>query len=439
MRLRAEARVGLIAFLALLALVLVYWFFGGTVFGTGKYEVYAVFDDVAKLAQRADVRMAGVRVGQVQDIQLVGRKARIVMQISERYRDSIPADSVARITTGQLIGVGDYYVEILPGSSRVAVKPGGYLHTAQLPRLDDMIGQVQDIVGGLRTSVASVNEVLTNPELRKSLLSIVRNADEATARTVALTQDVQELLAANRPDIDRLVDTVNGAARDLAASSRDIRFAIEHGGLQQAQQALASAGRTAENLEATTLALRKLAEDEKLAAEVRETVSSAHEAAQGAAQIVERIQNIIGRKKRGPAGGQPGRPVPGTGSRLDAFSKLKDGNFRFDYDITFPGKGDQFYRSGLFDIGESTKLNLQLGQRLDPRSAVRYGLYASRLGIGYDRRMNSRTSLQLDLYRPNDPRLEAKLRYELSPNWGAVVGTDDLFGGSAIVGAEYRR
>ncbi len=441
MRLRTEAKVGLVVILSLLALVGIFLFLSGVGFRAGTYDICAVFNDVLKLSKGAEVRMAGVRIGTVEDITLTDdRKALVEMRISRRFENAIPEDSSVRVTTGSVVGVGDYYVEIIPGSSKEIIKPGECLKSTQLPRLEDLVVDVQSLVNGLQTSVRSVNDILEDPEMRRSLENTLRNAELASATTAALAEDVRSLVSANQPEIERTLANVNAASENFAAVTREIRVAVEQGGIEDVRAALASAGRAAENLEAASLKLRELAEDEAISEDIRQTITSAREAAEGAADIVERVGGILGGRgsDRQPSPAAAG-PVPGIGSRFDTFA-ITDGDWRVDYNYTFPGRGNRFYRAGLVDIGESTGLNLQLGEILNRNSALRYGLYDSRLGIGYDRLLNDNLALQLDLYRPNDLRLETKLRYDFSPEFGAWVGVEDLFGdGDAMLGIQYRK
>lgn len=442
MRLRPEAKVGLIVFLALVAMAGVFLFLGGLRFRSGTYKICGVFSDVIRLSVGADVRMAGVRIGTVDSISLTsGSNARVEMRISRRYANSVPVDSTARITTGGVAGVGEYYVEIIPGARRAHVKPGGCIRTAEVPRLDDLLVQVQGIVGGLQGSISSVNKLLSDQELQQSLKNSIQNVEAATERTVLLVEDVRGTIASSRPEVERTLASVGSAAADFAAISRDLRVAVEYGGLDKVNSTLTSASRAAENLEVASRRLRELSEDETVAAQVRETLESTREAARGAADIVERIQRVIGGRRRGEAGPEVASgPVPGRGSRFDVLGRTESGDIRVDYNLTIPGRGDDFYRIGLFNIGEGTKLNLQLGEVLDQRSAIRYGLYASKLGVGYDRVLSNDLDLQLDFYRPNDPRLEAKLRYNLSPELGAWLGVEDVFGdGGGIIGLQYHR
>ena len=440
MRLRVEARVGLVVLLALIALGVVYWFFGGLGLRSGTYPLKAVFNDVLRLSRGAEVRMAGVLVGKVDDFELTpDKQALVLMRISRRYKDAIPSDSTARVTTGGLTGVGDYYVEIVPGSSSTPVQPGKYLRTARMPRVDDLLVQVKDIVTGAQKSLGSIQDILQSPKTRQSLENIIANVDDTTKSAAGLVEDVRKLLASNKPELERTLDRALAGVEDFAAAGKDIRSALERGGVNRVDELLTRAEGAAKNLEAATQRLRELAEDKTIETQLRETIASAHEAAKGAAEIVGRLQRVLGPRERQRAG-TPAAAIPGGGSRLDAFVKTDTGDFRVDYNLTIPGRRNDFYRIGAFDLGENTKLNLQVGQMLGDRSAFRYGFYASRIGVGYDRRLADNLDLQLDLYRLNDPRLEGKLRYGLSRDWGAWIGVEDVFGeGGALLGLQYRR
>lgn len=472
MRIRSEVKVGLIVFLGLVALVMIYWFFNGLGLGGGRYQVCAVFDDVLRLSRGTDVRMAGVRIGVVQNISLTeDKRARVEMQINPRYEGAIPKDSTARVTTGGLVGVGEYYIEILPGSSREAIGNKECLDTARMPNLDDVLAEVTQIVNGLKRTVDSINEVIDDPEMRTSLRNIVANTDTTTRNMAELTGDVRTLVAQNRVEIGRIISNVDSASRDFAVLSRDIRRMVTTGrpdidrtlanvrtasedfasfsrnlrrtfegtGENELGELISSVKLTAENLAVVSEQLRVLAEDETLSTQIRETIESTAEAARGAAEIVERVGRIVGVGRTSPEALRTAAPVSDVGSQLDGLIRSEDKSLRLDYNYRFAGPGDRFYRIGVFDLGHKPRLNAQIGEVVDGESAYRYGIYASRLGIGYDRILGNNLRVNLDLYHPSDPRLEAKLRYDFAPNLGIWAGTDDLFDGGGMVGLQYRK
>jgi len=85
-----------------------------------SYPVETRFANVGQLKVRAPVKIAGVRVGSVQSIELVPGKeeAKVTLLIDDNHKD-IPDDSVATIYTSGLLG--DQYVGIQFGQSKTPV------------------------------------------------------------------------------------------------------------------------------------------------------------------------------------------------------------------------------------------------------------------------------------------------------------------------------
>lgn len=438
MRLRHEARVGLVVTIAIVALLLGYMFLTGVGLRSNTYTVYAVFGNVMRLSDGADVRMAGVRIGKVGAIWLTSNRAAGVPLIISRRYSHIPKDSVARITTGGLTGFGEYYVEIVPGSSRSNLRPGDYVNTVEAADLDKVVDQVREIVTSLQNTMKAVEKIVTDNKNQQAIAETLENIRIVSANIGQLVDDARKMLGESRPDINRVLDSAAEAAKNLEAVSKDVRVAVEKGGINQLQETLASAKSAADNLEAATARLRKLAEDPEIDAQIRGTLKNAYDAAAGAAALVDKAQRVLsvgGGKSRNGSGGI----VLGKGARFDAYAK-SNGDFRFDFNYTFPGRGREFYRIGLYDIGERNKLNAQIGRKIDDQSSIRYGFYSSRIGVGYDKIINDKLDIQLDMYRPNDPTLEAKLGYEFAPHWKAVIGVEDLFEGEGgMVGVQYHK
>ena len=107
------------------------------------------------------VKVAGVRIGQVQSIELEPGKpvADVKLSIDKRYA-SIPADSVASIFTSGLLG--DQYVGIEYGHAKTFVAAGGKLaltHSSQ--PLEAMIGKFFG-AGGVNDNIGGTYQVTAN-------------------------------------------------------------------------------------------------------------------------------------------------------------------------------------------------------------------------------------------------------------------------------------
>ncbi|MBB3227803.1 phospholipid/cholesterol/gamma-HCH transport system substrate-binding protein [Luteibacter sp. Sphag1AF] len=106
-----------------------------------SYTVETHFANVGQLKARAPVKIAGVRVGSVQAIDLVPGKeeAKVTLSIDKAHED-IPDDSVATIFTSGLLG--DQYVGIQFGQSKKTLAEGGTIgFTRPAQQLEEMIGK----------------------------------------------------------------------------------------------------------------------------------------------------------------------------------------------------------------------------------------------------------------------------------------------------------
>lgn len=105
------------------------------------YTVLARFSNVGQLKVRSPVKIAGVRVGSVQSIELEPghMDALVKLAIDKRY-DQIPMDTSASIFTSGLLG--EQYVGLQPGGMPDALRDGDQLILTQSAlRLEDLIGK----------------------------------------------------------------------------------------------------------------------------------------------------------------------------------------------------------------------------------------------------------------------------------------------------------
>jgi phospholipid/cholesterol/gamma-HCH transport system substrate-binding protein len=106
------------------------------------YIVDARFDNIGSLKVRAPVTMAGVRVGRVSEISFDARtfEAVVKLRIEDRYRNSIPDDTFAKIFTAGLLG--EQYVGLDAGGSETYLAEGSQISLTQSALvLEEIIGQ----------------------------------------------------------------------------------------------------------------------------------------------------------------------------------------------------------------------------------------------------------------------------------------------------------
>ena len=113
--------------------------------GKGGFELVATFDEIGGLKPRSQVVIGGVRVGQVERIDLDEElRARVTLDLASDLR--LPADTSASILTAGVLG--DQYVALEPGGAEELLGPGEEIaYTQDAFVLERLIGRVVQNLG----------------------------------------------------------------------------------------------------------------------------------------------------------------------------------------------------------------------------------------------------------------------------------------------------
>lgn len=106
------------------------------------YRVVAEFDNIGGLRPRAPVRIAGVKVGQIERIELQNQrfKAKVTMRL-DKQENKLPLDTSASILTEGLLGAN--YISLTPGYEEDVLKEGSVIATTHPALiLENLIGQL---------------------------------------------------------------------------------------------------------------------------------------------------------------------------------------------------------------------------------------------------------------------------------------------------------
>jgi phospholipid/cholesterol/gamma-HCH transport system substrate-binding protein len=95
----------------------------------GGYTVSADFTNASGLDSGSIVELAGVQVGQVMAIQLIGTRARVTLHLRDDVH--LQNDAIASIQTKGLLG--GRYLLITPGGSEQIIPPGGKIRETESP------------------------------------------------------------------------------------------------------------------------------------------------------------------------------------------------------------------------------------------------------------------------------------------------------------------
>ncbi len=162
----------------------------------GTYTLYVYFDNVSGLLPRSPVNVAGVKIGQVTAIELAGNRARIKMEIFQRY--AVHAD--AKATVRSLGVLGDKYVELTLGSDgQPFLVNGDTIIAVSAPNdLDTLVVSLGNILADVRSVTSALNNVLGGEKGEKRLDTIME-------QIAKVTSDLSRITDATNKQIDQIL------------------------------------------------------------------------------------------------------------------------------------------------------------------------------------------------------------------------------------------
>lgn len=197
-----------------------------------RYNEYTMyFHDVSGLSRKAEVKIAGVKVGWVEKIDLVSdhdvqAKAKVlILKDYNLYRD---AYAVVR-QEGLL---GPKYLELIPGDPLLArLDSGSTLGKPSIApvSMDQLLQDIKKIVEHVEDITESFQGAIGGVEGRDQLRSIFENLDVTTQRMASFSTILDRSLSNNEDNLDRLLEMGNYVARLTETLESQILPSIQEG------------------------------------------------------------------------------------------------------------------------------------------------------------------------------------------------------------------
>lgn len=186
----------------------------GRLFQKPGYPLTATFDTAAGVDVGVLVRVAGIKVGRVKRIELVGTKARFTLVVMPSFH--VPRGS--RATQAILGLLGEKYIEILPGPGPGYYEPGSEIEGVT-PISFDQIGNLFLSIGGEIKDLSATLKEMVNDESRKNVKDILQNMS-------AFTSDLDGFLAKNKDGLSRSIQGSSQAVQDFDRKVQEISGAM---------------------------------------------------------------------------------------------------------------------------------------------------------------------------------------------------------------------
>jgi len=417
---RREHKIGLF-FTGALVILAVFIFIVGNLanlFRRPGYPIVIRYESSLGLDKTAAVKMAGIKIGYVKDIQLEGRRSKVILSIYPKYR--IPRGSKAVQSVQGLLG--EKYVDVQPSMEDEFLNPGDELIPGMSAGMDQLTPMLNSLGNDLQQVAKNLRD-LTDKENRDNLARTIRNLTEAT-------EDIKTFLAQNKDkagqtlssasttfksvdervrdvtrDFDATLEEVRGILTDNRGDVRDSVTKIKQV-LDELEQSVSSLKKSLEKIEKGEGSVGKLVNDESLYNESRKAI-------QGVQSISDSLSSL---RFHADVRGQ-------------YMARTED--FKGSLNLSLWYKGRSFVLGQIVSdpVRDRFTYSLQGGLRWK-NLAPRAGIIESEFGAGVDYyAFNDRLILSaegLDFNRATSPLFRAFARFYPHKNVYLIVGLEDF-------------
>ncbi len=209
MQIKVETWVGLFVLAACGVLIYMGFQIGSLRFDTNDYGSYTMtFKDVSGLSRKGKAKIAGVEVGWIEDIELIGNgdaHAQVNVMVHKDYK--LHSDAYAKVMQDGLLG--PKYLEIIPGDPLLPLlAPGEQLSKPSVApvSVDEILHQVKKISTNIESVTSSFKEALGGYEGARNLESIVSNISVAAEKIASFSEHVERTFARNDDNIQSFME-----------------------------------------------------------------------------------------------------------------------------------------------------------------------------------------------------------------------------------------
>lgn len=490
---KSAAKVGIFAIFSAVLFGVIWYFLSHQDVRSNAYLIRVRYDDTKGLSKQSVVRMQGVNIGEVSNIELDTSRPPFqpIVTLAIRKGVNIPDDSRFTIVSGILITTPE--VVIVPGiagrflatdntATAIGDKPGTTL-AALSPELQESVTEMRSSVKTLTTKLGttldkvnktldqttpilkhtdelivttrdtatSAKRLIEEPQLRTELKATLKNfrlvSEDARTTSKELTGFVRDLTKNTKGPIEKLPITLNDLLSKIDETLENADAVVQKLTEQVTDPRLQQSLQETTELARTTLArfnqiasdLHELTGDPKLQSDVKLTVENLRSTTEKSQQIVERFNNLLGKLVGTDGEVRPKISLPNVDIVTNVSEQVSPSRFRLDINahLRYNNRDEAIF--GLYDLGQNTRLNFQIATPVNQQLRWRYGLYASRLGTGVDYTPNQNLQFRADLWDTNRPRLDFRGSFRVNSSAAVWVGADSLLRRPVpIFGVEYK-
>jgi phospholipid/cholesterol/gamma-HCH transport system substrate-binding protein len=420
------------------------------VFGKKNTNRYVMdFQQVAGLSVQSQVRVAGVKVGTVDEIRLEGGKARVIIGLPL----DVPVYADASVQLSSLGILGEKYVDLNQGHDVAGpMAANGMIPSSQGPSMDDLMETLASIGKDVKGITSALNQSIGGEEGQQKLDEIVDNIRVLTAEFRGMAQEnhgaINATLANAQAITSDLRDRLPRLAQQFENLGRNLNEMVADG-KPEMKGMMTDVRKLAQNFQSTSENLRlitdkinrgegtigKLLNDEATVKKINQAVDNVNEMMGGLKTMELRLDMNTARwSKRGD--GQSGLAIE-LAPRKDYWYALgvnatPDGKIKETTTTTNATPGSAVTTKKI-EVDKSFTVSAQFAKRLGDHFVVTGGIVESKGGAGAEyRALDDRLRIGALAYdfskrdgKPN-PRYRVTTSYEIWKGMYAQAGVQDI-------------
>ncbi|HSA89128.1 MAG TPA: MlaD family protein [Burkholderiales bacterium] len=257
-------------------------------------NVYFRAPDATGINKGTAVRLHGVPVGSVRDIQFAERGVRVRMAINSEYVSRLPRGAQARLAREGYVGAAS--IHILPGTpatDRTPVTEGDEIRFVAQKGVADMLDEVRQSLTPAFVELRKAAAELADPasDFRKSVSALRAAVEELPPATRELRQLVREA--------DRTVTTLGRQAEGVGARAEAALDVVARVGAQTERELPRFSAKLAGTLDSLDAAAIQVRETTRANGEaLRELLAQAPELMRGGNELVRDTQELTDAARR---------------------------------------------------------------------------------------------------------------------------------------------
>lgn len=228
MQIKAETAVGFFILASLGAFFYMTLQVGVFRFDKSSYNpYYALFKDIAGLSKKAEVKIAGVKVGWIEDIVLINGGKDVQTKLMVRKDFQLYADAQAMVRQEGLIG--SKFVEIAPGDPLLPPLPAGSelsKRSREVASFEDVLESFKGASRNVEAITHTIKDALGGQEAPNKIQEAVSYFADAAKKIAGATEMLERMLMRNEENVNAVMSDVRVVAQELRDHIPDLSRTI---------------------------------------------------------------------------------------------------------------------------------------------------------------------------------------------------------------------